>query len=192
MMCFTWHYISDSILLYTIRKAVFMDAIIEQRNLICDRLPYSYCFFQACLQDLDTNYTNNHLHLNIGRLSKRWHISLSLRATWECLFLMKNVSNCNQKKKIIWIFFKNKLSKMYFWVMHNQLHGLWTVYKEKRLYVNVMISFLHCKKCHLVRGNTYDKGFHLYSLVLFVPKTVRSTLPQVSSACRKLSLKTSQ
>lgn len=47
-----------------------IDAILQQNNLVCDRLPYPYWFFQAPLQDPDANRTNNHLHLNVGCLSK--------------------------------------------------------------------------------------------------------------------------
>lgn len=36
--------------------------------------------------------------------------------------------------------------------MHSQLGALCTLYKEKRTYVNFMISFLYSKKCNSERG----------------------------------------
>lgn len=76
----------------------------------------------------------------------------------------------------IWIFLRNKLTKIYFRVMCSQLYALGTLYKEERMYANIVISFLHSEICNLERGNTYLKVFNLSNLVLFVPKTTHSTL----------------
>jgi len=59
---------------YTLSEGLssFVDAIIQQNNLICHRLSYPQWFFQPSLQDLDVNHTNNNQHLKYRLAEQGW------------------------------------------------------------------------------------------------------------------------